>query len=428
MSSPTRPGAPSAVLRRARGWARHGRLAALGVVGDRVPRLYERDTLAERRHLFDQLGDPAGNPLDEHEASRFSQNGEDGVIAELLRRVGAPTRTFVEIGSSDGGENCTRALAEVGWSGVWIEGDGERAALASARALPGVQVVNAFVERGNVAELLRGAAVGAEPDVLVVDIDGEDLAVLDAALVQHRPRLVVVEYNAAFVPPAVWSLPRRLAGGWDGTFRFGASLQAFVDTLAGRYLLVHCDRSGVNAFFVRADLLDAGTEVLGTSRLFRRAAYARHPFGHVRSRAALAPMSELVPDPGTLRIEAARPTSGPVAPGAPVAVDVVVDNRSDRRLSSGRPHALNLVLRWIDRDDEPPPTDAARTTLAHPVPAGRRRRTLLWIPAPSEPGRRTLRVTAVLEGVAWLEHLGGPDAVADVVVEVRPTQGSSTLP
>ena len=55
------------------------------------------------------------------ERSRFSQNGEDGVIDEVMRRIGTASRTFVEIGASDGRENCTRALVEQGWTGAWVE-------------------------------------------------------------------------------------------------------------------------------------------------------------------------------------------------------------------------------------------------------------------------------------------------------------------
>jgi hypothetical protein len=53
----------------------------------------------------------------------FSQNGEDGIIAEICRRVGAREWNFLEIGVGDGLENITTALLTRGWSGWWVDGN-----------------------------------------------------------------------------------------------------------------------------------------------------------------------------------------------------------------------------------------------------------------------------------------------------------------
>jgi len=50
------------------------------------------------------------------EAKVFSQNGEDGIIAEIFRRIGTINRYFVDFGSSDGMENNTVFLLKQGWS------------------------------------------------------------------------------------------------------------------------------------------------------------------------------------------------------------------------------------------------------------------------------------------------------------------------
>src|SRR5688572_14772679 len=71
------------------------------------------------------------------EARRHSQNGEDGILAEVFRRIGVGARTFVELGVGDGTQCNTRALASDGWSGVWLEGDADAAARARAVAPAG---------------------------------------------------------------------------------------------------------------------------------------------------------------------------------------------------------------------------------------------------------------------------------------------------
>jgi len=71
-----------------------------------------------------------------------------------------------------------------------------------------------------------------------------------------RPRVVVVEYNAAIPPDVDWKVRYGSKRTYNGTQNFGASLKAF--EILGRqfgYSLVGCEFFGVNAFFVRDDLL-----------------------------------------------------------------------------------------------------------------------------------------------------------------------------
>ena len=58
------------------------------------------------------------------EFSGFSQNGEDGIIDFLTRKVLRPNRYFIEIVSGDGTENNTSWLAIARrYSGLMIEGN-----------------------------------------------------------------------------------------------------------------------------------------------------------------------------------------------------------------------------------------------------------------------------------------------------------------
>jgi hypothetical protein len=68
--------------------------------------------------------------------------------------------------------------------------------------------------------------------------------------------VVVVEYNAVIPPGLDWKVRYAPDRVWDGSHNFGASLKAFelLGTQLG-YSLVGCDFIGVNAFFVRSDLV-----------------------------------------------------------------------------------------------------------------------------------------------------------------------------
>jgi hypothetical protein len=196
-----------------------------------------------------------------HGAQYWSQNYEDGMIAEIFRRISTTSRTFLEIGVGDGSENNTTALLATGWSGWWIEGSATCCETIARRlsTMPNIasrlKVRQAFVAAENIPALLTELGVPDEIDLFSLDIDLNTYHVW-AALKSFRPRVVVVEYNAGLPPDQAWIHPYEADGVWDRTQAFGASLKAY-ELLAQKfgYSLVGCDILGVNAFFVRDDLV-----------------------------------------------------------------------------------------------------------------------------------------------------------------------------
>jgi hypothetical protein len=125
-----------------------------------------------------------------------------------------------------------------------------------------LSVLEAFVTRENAVDLVaRGLqGVGAhlgDLDLLSVDLDGNDLQILLALLETAEPRVVCIEYSAKYRLPLEIELPYDPAHAWAQDDYQGASLARILSRLEGRYTLVCCNISGVNAFFVRNDLADA---------------------------------------------------------------------------------------------------------------------------------------------------------------------------
>lgn len=202
---------------------------------------------------------PRRRQLTSFERRDHSQNGEDGVIEEILRRIGAPGRRFVEFGVGPGEEgNCVRLADSQGWSGLFMEADeGAHSALqAKYSGDPGIRTRRERVSSANVLSVFAAEAVPPDFDLLSVDIDGNDYWVWQALARAFHPRLVVIEYNAALGPDAALVQPDG-DEPWDGTAYFGASIQALrrLARLQG-YRLVHTDSAGVNAFFVDARLAE----------------------------------------------------------------------------------------------------------------------------------------------------------------------------
>jgi hypothetical protein len=177
------------------------------------------------------------------------------MIAEIFRRIGVSSKRFVEIGVSDGMECNTAFLLVQGWTGAWIERD-ERLTDKAREAFKEhpVDIACETVTAENADNLATAHAHG-ELDLLSIDIDGNDYWVWKA-ITGPRPRVVVIEYNSGLPADMRKTVPYDPERSWDFTWFVGASLGALA--ALGRekgYSLVGCSLTGVNAFFVRDDLV-----------------------------------------------------------------------------------------------------------------------------------------------------------------------------
>lgn len=228
------------------------------------------------RPLFPKLGKPvhdflqrrnpttvdpgAKDQLRSYERKTFSQQGEDGVLQEILYRIGPGDKSFVEIGVEDGSQCNTRLLvSRYRWGGLYVEASPEDCVKLRERWAHrnDVSVAHSFVTAENVADTFASNGVPKEFDLLSIDIDGNDYWIWKA-LCDYRPRVVVIEYNAAYPPPRKWVMAYDPNHRWDGSTHLGASLSALQNLGNQRgYALLGTDSHGLNAFFLRRDLLAA---------------------------------------------------------------------------------------------------------------------------------------------------------------------------
>ena len=198
------------------------------------------------------------DPLRLHRYGRkvYSQNQEDGMIAEVFDRIGTTTKRFIEFGVEAGVECNSAYLLMQDWSGAWIEGSPETAAQARANfeGYP-VEVINDYITVANADAMIADLSRGEELDLLSIDINSIDYWIWDA-IKTVRPRLVLIEYNAIWPPFMRKTIAHQPGRPWDGSSYWGASLGAL--EALGRskgYCLVGCSLAEVNAFFVRQDLV-----------------------------------------------------------------------------------------------------------------------------------------------------------------------------
>jgi len=190
----------------------------------------------------------------------YSQNDEDGIIREIFNRIGTTNRVFVEFGVGNGLQNNTLTLLFDGWSGLWIEASSKnvgkiRKGFPKTLNNGHLTVINAFVIRNNINEIISSKISDHEIDLLSIDIDGNDVYIFEA-ITCIKPRVVVIEYNSKFPPPMMVCMEYNESNVWRKDDCFGASLKYLERVFADKgYHLVGCNITGLNAFFVRKDLV-----------------------------------------------------------------------------------------------------------------------------------------------------------------------------
>ncbi|MET3382597.1 MULTISPECIES: hypothetical protein [Variovorax] len=212
----------------------------------------------------------------------YAQCDEDGMIRACLERLKGRAEmsgTFIEVGCGNGLENNTHQLLLDGYRGGWLDGSPRNIAfiaehlgtLKSERLL----VTEAFVTKETVRPLVaqfREHLDTADIDFFSFDLDGNDLHLMPLALEEIAPKIICVEYNGKFPPPTSLSMAYVGDHQWAEDDYYGATLQAWVDLFSGRYTLVSCNLSGVNAFFVRDDLV-AAFKVYPVDQLYQPCRY-----------------------------------------------------------------------------------------------------------------------------------------------------------
>lgn len=217
-----------------------------------VAALLRRDALPPNRLPFPQS-------LLSQRFRGLSQNDEDGITLALFDLIGHGSRRFAEIGAGTNGGNSGFLARECGWTGLMIDASPERVKRLQRNFGPyGVKAVAEMVSRENVNQLLESNGLTGDIDLLSVDIDGNDYWVWQALTVAS-PRVVVVEYNAA------WGAQQAVVVPYDATFDrhqhggplkyYGASLAAFKCLAAEKgFRFLMTEPRGVNAYFVRNDV------------------------------------------------------------------------------------------------------------------------------------------------------------------------------
>ncbi|MCL5784053.1 MAG: hypothetical protein M1142_01700 [Patescibacteria group bacterium] len=135
----------------------------------------------------------------------FSQNGEDGIIEELLNLIKVKTGTCCEFGAWDGIHlSNTRNLIQKGWEGILIEADKDRfkQLKKNYKNYHYVKCINSYINtaESRLSHVLKRAGVKSLNKINFLSIDIDALDYLIFQNLDFRPQIICIEVNAAFSP------------------------------------------------------------------------------------------------------------------------------------------------------------------------------------------------------------------------------------
>jgi hypothetical protein len=199
------------------------------------------------------------NPLTKSYGKSFSQNDEDRILNEILKRINLDLNTFVEFGPGNGLENNTVSLLLKGWKGLWIGGEDLEV------NIPKNNKLNFFKEWINLEKLESYLSLlkDFQPAIISMDLDGNDYYFMEYLLSNSvKPAIIIQEYNGLFPMEIHWIQEYNPNHIWDGSSYYGASLLAYKELFAKHeYSLLCCNLTGVNSFFVKNEFLNCFLDI-----------------------------------------------------------------------------------------------------------------------------------------------------------------------
>ena len=191
----------------------------------------------------------------------YSQADEDGIINEILNRISVTAKTFVELGVQEGEECNTLFLLKSGWKGLWVDMSSNVNILNkkfSKYMNNKLKFKKKKITANNLNTILEDHKDFLDEcvDLLSIDLSKNTYHILKN-LKFYKPNIIVTEYNAKLRDKIQWESEYDENDVWEGTDDFGASLKSFQIMLEDKgYKLVGCNITGVNAFFVKKELVN----------------------------------------------------------------------------------------------------------------------------------------------------------------------------
>jgi len=163
---------------------------------------------------------------------QYSQNGEGIILEYIFDKIGTQYKKFYDIGGGDGFYlSNTRHLGNLGWSGVILDREN------------GLDV--------NLENVLDCLEYGF--DLLSIDIDGNDYWIIEKILTEHKPRVIIAEFNASYTDSR--TIKYNANHSWAGDSYYGFTFEAGVKLAEANGYKVIAQIADMNMIMVNENLL-----------------------------------------------------------------------------------------------------------------------------------------------------------------------------
>lgn len=220
--------------------------------------------------------------LQDYEFKIFSQGGEDGIIQFLTNSIDINNKTFIEFGVEDFSESNCRFLIikDNRWRGFVV--DSSKKNIQKLKNYDffwknNLNANNNFITKENIENILIESGFDKDLGILSIDLDGNDYHILEK-INFFKPRILIAEYNSLFGDERKITIPYNenfnMTNAHYSNLFWGASLPALTYLANKKGLeLVGTSSSGVNAFFVRKDLLNEKIKSVSVKSAFTKSVF-----------------------------------------------------------------------------------------------------------------------------------------------------------
>lgn len=175
----------------------------------------------------------------------YSQNCEGLILEYIFSQIRIDRKYFVDIGGGDGFYlSNTRHLSNLGWPGVVLDRENG----------DNVTVENVFHLMLNKWGSFSMFVGDYEPELISIDIDGNDYWILRTILTKKKPAVIVAEFNAMYTDSRTIAYnPDHV---WAGDSYYGFTFEAGKKLAEKHGYKVIFQTGDMNMFMIRADLIE----------------------------------------------------------------------------------------------------------------------------------------------------------------------------
>ncbi len=212
-------------------------------------------------------------PLEGYRLKLYNSHcGEDGIIDEIVRRLGIKDGLFVEFGANDGILLCnTSGLVKMGWRGIYIESNPPRFKelidnMKNCKKITCICKKISAEPGDTINDALSKTDIPKEFDLVSIDIDSNDYWIWKS--MEYTPKIVVIEYNRNLYPHESKAIRYDPKFVYDNTAYYGSSARALYKLGQSKgYTLVANTKE--NLFFIKDEYVKNRFKPLDVNKIAR---------------------------------------------------------------------------------------------------------------------------------------------------------------